>query len=92
VFRKRDQFAAEILYFSDCILQKKEPEPSGKEGLIDVQIISAAYQSVEAGRAIRIQSEKRLRRVDASQQIDRPPVEEPELLNARMPSGATRKK
>ena len=30
-FPKRDQFAAEIVYFSDCILQDKEPEPSGME-------------------------------------------------------------
>ena len=29
---KRDQFAAELLYFSDCILNDREPEPSGEEG------------------------------------------------------------
>ncbi len=28
-FPKRDQFAAELIYFSDCILKNKEPEPSG---------------------------------------------------------------
>jgi predicted dehydrogenase len=29
---KRDQFAPELLYFSDCILNDREPEPSGAEG------------------------------------------------------------
>ncbi|HZQ19598.1 MAG TPA: hypothetical protein VFA90_12820 [Terriglobales bacterium] len=32
-FATRDQFAAEVLYFSDCILKDKKPEPSGEEGL-----------------------------------------------------------
>lgn|SRR5262245_19579997 len=44
-FPRRDQVAAEILYFSDCILNDQEPEPSGREGLIDVQIIQAIYRS-----------------------------------------------
>jgi glucose-fructose oxidoreductase len=29
---KRDQFGPELLYFSDCILQRRQPEPSSKEG------------------------------------------------------------
>ena len=37
-FPKRDQFAAQIMYFSDCILKDKEPEPNGVEGLADVRI------------------------------------------------------
>jgi len=40
---KRDQFAPELIYFSTCILDNREPEPAGEEGLIDVQIIRAAY-------------------------------------------------
>ena len=32
-FRKKDQVAAELVYFSDCVLEGKEPEPSGMEGL-----------------------------------------------------------
>ena len=28
---KRDQFAPELLYFSDCILKDTQPEPSGEE-------------------------------------------------------------
>jgi predicted dehydrogenase len=87
VFLKRDQFAAELIYFSDCIQQGKEPEPSGEEGLIDVQIISAAYRSAELRQPVPIRTGKPRRRPEPSQEIDRPPVEEPELVNARMPSG-----
>ncbi len=53
-FRKRDQFAAELIYFSDCILKGKEPEPSGLEGLADVRIVRAAYESARAGRVVRL--------------------------------------
>ena len=37
-FEPHDQLAAEFIYFSDCILQDQEPEPSGEEGLIDVGV------------------------------------------------------
>jgi glucose-fructose oxidoreductase len=46
-FRKRDQFAAELIYFSDCILQDKEPEPSALEGLADVRVVRAIYESAQ---------------------------------------------
>ena len=42
---KRDQFAPELLYFSDCILKDRSPEPSGEEGLQDVRIVQALYES-----------------------------------------------
>jgi glucose-fructose oxidoreductase len=91
VFPNHDQFAAELVYFSDCILHDRDPEPSGEEGLIDVQIISAAYRSADNGRVIRIRTAKRERRPDVSQEIHLPPVEAPELLHAKMPTGEDRK-
>ena len=91
IFPKRDQFAAELIYFSDCILNNREPEPSGEEGLVDVQIIRAAYRACESGRATPIEAVHRHRRPEPAQEIHRPPVEEPELLHARMPSGAKKK-
>ena len=30
---KRDQFGPELVYFSDCILNDRKPEPSGEEGM-----------------------------------------------------------
>ena len=49
---KRDQFAPELLYFSDCILKDREPEPSGEEGLQDVRIVQALYESARSGRPV----------------------------------------
>jgi glucose-fructose oxidoreductase len=50
-FGKRDQFAPELLYFSDCILNDREPEPSGEEGMQDVTIVEALYASHQPGPA-----------------------------------------
>ena len=32
---KRDQFGPQLLYFSDCILDDRKPEPSGEEGICE---------------------------------------------------------
>jgi predicted dehydrogenase len=87
-FESRDQIAAEFVYFSDCILQNKDPEISGQEGLIDVTIIRALHHSMETGTFVKLDLPQRQQRPTASQTIDRPPVEEkPEMVNAAGPSG-----
>lgn len=87
-FESHDQLAAEFVYFSDCILQDKEPEPSGKEGLIDVQIIQALYHSIETGSFVKLDLPKPQQRPTADQIIERPPVQEqPDLIHATDPSG-----
>jgi predicted dehydrogenase len=53
-FEARNQVVAELVYFSDCIAENKEPEPSGTEGLTDVQIIRALYRSIETGEFVHI--------------------------------------
>ena len=49
-FGKRDQFAPELLYFSDCIIKDREPEPSGRDGLADVRVIESLYRSAAVGK------------------------------------------
>lgn len=51
-FEPTDQFAAEISYFSGCILQDRPPEPSGIEGLQDVRLVEAIYRSARDGRPV----------------------------------------
>jgi glucose-fructose oxidoreductase len=51
-FEPTDQFAAEIAYFSSCILQDRQPEPSGIEGLQDVRLVEAIYRSARDGRPV----------------------------------------
>ena len=84
---KRDHFAPELLYFSDCIINDKEPEPSGKEGLADVRIIRALYQSAEKGRPIKLIETEVNKRPSAKQQIARPGIRKPDMVNAKSPSG-----
>ena len=60
-FPPTDQFAAEIAYFSECILSDRQPEPSGIEGLQDIRIVEAIYRSARDGRPVTL---PRLARVD----------------------------
>ena len=55
-FPWRDQFAPELVYFSDCILKNREPEPSGLEGLLDIQIVQALYRSAETGKPVSLRA------------------------------------
>jgi predicted dehydrogenase len=53
-FEAHNQIIAEFVYFSDCIMQNKEPELSGTEGLTDVRIIQALYKSIETGGFVQV--------------------------------------
>jgi glucose-fructose oxidoreductase len=88
-FPKRDQFAPELLYFSDCILDGVDPEPSGREGLADVRVIRALLRSAAAERPVSLANFRRRRRPGLSQQIRRPPVKKPRLVNVKTPSGTS---
>jgi glucose-fructose oxidoreductase len=85
-FGKSDQFAAELLYFSDCVLRNRRPEPSGKEGLADVRIIRSMYRSIETGKPIKIEAIQPKKRPTAGQEIRRPPVKKPDLVRAKSAS------
>ena len=81
-FPKRDQFAAELIYFSDCILKNKEPEPSGFEGLADIRIIEAIYESIRTRRTVPIRGVPVKERPSHDQEIHRPEHEKPEVIHA----------
>jgi glucose-fructose oxidoreductase len=81
-FEKRDQFGPELVYFSDCILKDREPEPSGVEGLNDVRVVRAIFDSAKKGAAIRLPPAAKKTRPTSRQQIRRPPVEKPALVRA----------
>jgi predicted dehydrogenase len=86
-FGKRDQFAAELEYFSQCILDERTPEPSGAEGLADVRIIEAMHRSIKSGRWIDVKTPLAARRTTGGQNIRRPPVpREPKLVDVRSSS------
>src|SRR4051812_7874019 len=87
-FKHRDQIAAELIYFSDCIRQQKNPEPSGEEGLLDVRIIDALRRSYREQRRIRLRPLAKKRRPHRGQSIKRRPAKKPAPVKAPAPSKA----
>jgi len=85
-FPKRDQFAAQLVYFSDCVLRGKEPEPSGLEGLADVRIVEAIYESARTKKAVHIPEPPGKKRPTLSQEIHRPAHGKPQVIQAKPPS------
>ena len=85
-FPASDQFAAELAYFSDCIRRNREPEPSGVEGLIDVQIVQALYRSSTQRKPIGLRLPVKSRWPTKRQVITRPPVRKPQLVHTKSPS------
>jgi len=85
-FPKRDQFAPELISFSECILTGAAPEPSGWEGLADVRVIRALYRSVETGQPVSLPPFTKEDRPSLAQEIRRPAVRKPDLVNTEAPS------
>lgn len=86
VFPKRDQFAPELIYFSKCIQEQRDPEPSGLVGLADVRIVEALLRSASGGMPVSLDPVQLMPYPGLRQEIHRPPVQEPELIHAESPS------
>jgi predicted dehydrogenase len=87
-FKKRDQFAPELIYFSDCILKNKDPEPSGLEGANDVRIIEAIFESAKKGRSIKLKGLEQKAHPSMKQEKRVRFVKETEMIHARDPEAA----
>ena len=86
-FKKRDQFAPELIYFSDCILKNRMPEPSGREGLADVRIIQAILESADTNRTVAVKKTNIAARPNLGQEIARPALSKvPRLVKAEPPA------
>ncbi len=44
----------QMAYFINCIRENKTPRPGGLEGLVNMKVVDAAYQSAEIGQAVKI--------------------------------------
>ena len=86
-FRAIDQFAGETAYFSDCILEDRDPEPDGEEGLLDVRILAAIERALATGRAQDLAPAFRSKRAMPDQRSDFPPTTTPRLIHAARPEG-----
>lgn len=85
-FPKHDQFAAELTYFSRCVLSGMDPEPSGEEGLADLRVIEAIFESAAAGRSVTLSEFQKRRRPSVEQQLDYPPARKAELVHVENPA------
>lgn len=85
-FDKTDQFGGELKYFSDCVMNNKDPEPDGEEGLLDVRVLVACEQSLKTGMPVKLAAYARSRRASLDQEETLSPVKTPELIGANKPS------
>lgn len=85
-FKRRDQVAPEILYFSRCIREDRAPEASGVEGLADVRIIRALIASAASGHAIEIAPIVKTERPDPRLGMNVSPHAMPQLVHAQAPT------
>lgn len=85
-FPKTDQFGPELTYFADCILKDSVPEPAGMEGLIDVAVINAIYESIDRRMPIPLPGYQKLDRPSLELVREYPPIHEEKLFHAVRPS------
>ncbi len=78
-----DQFAGETKYFSDCVLNNKEPEPDGEEGLCDVAVIKAIEKSIASGKVEAVEQIARAKRPKREQVQKLSASKPPELVDAK---------
>ncbi|WP_413584968.1 Gfo/Idh/MocA family protein [Bdellovibrio sp. HCB274] len=84
-FKKHDQFGPEIEYFSNCILKNITPEPSGIEGLNDIKILEAIFESARTKRMVKLDIARRDQQPSMSQARRMPAPRRTEAINAPSP-------
>lgn len=84
-YKKVDQFAPEIVHFSKCIQENKNPEPDAFEGLNDVRVIQAALESVRTGRAVKVAGSGEHVGPNERQRASYPGHAEPDTVNVNSP-------
>jgi len=53
-YKTLNELALELDAFADCVRRNREPAPNGAEGLRDVAVMEAIYQSAREGRPVSI--------------------------------------
>jgi glucose-fructose oxidoreductase len=85
-YEKRDQFSAELIYFSDCILKNKNPEPGAGQGLADTKVIEAIFKSLKYDRPVAINGVTKLMYPSPRMEISRPGIKKRRAYHATGPS------
>ncbi|GAC1478797.1 MAG: hypothetical protein NVS2B11_02570 [Acetobacteraceae bacterium] len=82
-----DQFGAETEYFSRCILEDRDPEPDGEEGLLDVRVVAAIGRALETGQPQPLDPVERRKWPQPDQASHLAPIVAPPLVFAAAPGG-----
>ena len=85
-FPRTDHFGGELKYFSACILDGKQPEADGEEGLLDIRVIAAIERALSTGQPQTLEPYIRTRRPVQDQVEALKAPKEPQLIDAHKPS------
>lgn len=85
---KADQFGGEIEYFSECILNDTEPEPSGYEGMADIRIVEALLQSIRSSAPVKLEPHENAARPGRFQEKEKSAIKPEKLIHAQSASGS----
>jgi predicted dehydrogenase len=53
---RQEMYDRQLAYFIECLQTQKTPTPGGAEGLINMKIVDAAYESARTGKVVEIQA------------------------------------
>ncbi len=90
-FKNTDHFGGEMKYFSDCILNGKDPQPDGHEGLADVRVMEAIVRSLRSGQFETVEPTQIRRRIDPEQEEKLGAVKTPEMVHTSNPARGVEK-
>ncbi len=86
-YKKCDQFGPELVYFSNCILHDRIPEPSALEAMADVRVILAIYESMRSGLPVRLpEADLKQKRPNKKMRKVYPGIQAPKGIHVRSPS------
>ncbi|SDV47610.1 Gfo/Idh/MocA family protein [Chitinasiproducens palmae] len=86
-FPETDQFGGELQYFSACVIDGRDPEPSGEEGLADVRVLAAIERALQTGQAQKLEPFHRRTGPNPAEARRLPQIDIPPLVDAAAPGG-----
>lgn len=81
-----DQFAPQLIHFSDCILKDKQPKPSADEALADLRVVDAIQKSAATGEIVNLEPMRHVYHPRPDQVMRKPAVSKQKTVNAPSPS------
>lgn len=85
-FSKRDQFAPQLIHFSRCVLEGRDPGPSADEGICDIRVVEAILESAKTGRRVELPRREHRYQPSLEQELKKPAVTKAEPVHAPSPS------